>query len=188
MGRLIYAISCSLDGYVNDASGDFGFSEPDVALHDHFTELERTVGTHLYGRRMLETMAVWEAWRDATDLEPQYRDFAEAWVDSDTIVYSTTLDHIGISRARLERTFDADAVQALKEAATRDLAVGGPTLAAHALRAGLVDEIQLAIVPSVLGGGTRALPDGLRLDLDLREHREFPGGAVLVRYAARPGR
>ncbi|WP_062389733.1 dihydrofolate reductase family protein [Demequina iriomotensis] len=185
MGRLIYAINCSLDGYANDARGELDWSEPDEELHDYFADLERTVGTHLYGRRMHETMAVWEDIRTTPDITPMLQRFAEAWCDADTIVYSRTLDDPGVPRARIVREFDAAEVARLKEEADRDLDIGGPTLAAHALRAGLVDEVQLAVVPAIIGGGTPALPAGLRLDLELLEHRAFPRGTVLLRYRVR---
>ncbi|MDN4483809.1 dihydrofolate reductase family protein [Demequina lignilytica] len=185
MARLVYATICSLDGYVNDAQGEFDWAQPDEQLHDHFTDLARTIGTYLYGRRMHETMVVWEDLYGTPVLPPHLRTFAEAWVASDKVVYSGTLDEPGIPRARIEREFDADDVRHLKDRADRDLGIGGPTLAAHALTAGLVDEIQLAVVPAIVGAGTRALPDGLRLDLELLEHRTFPQGSVLLRYAVR---
>lgn len=185
MARLVYAIICSLDGYVNDAKGDFEWAAPDEALHDHFTELARATGTYLYGRRMHETMVVWEDLRGTPVLPPHLRAYAEAWVDADKIVYSATLGEPGAARTRVEREFDADDIRALKDRADRDLAIGGASLAAHALRAGLVDEIQLAVVPAIVGAGTRALPEGVRLDLELLEERRFPGGAVLLRYAVR---
>ncbi len=185
MARLVYATICSLDGYVNDSQGEFGWAQPDEALHDHFSALAQATGTYLYGRRMHETMVVWEDIVGTPVLPPHLRSFAEAWVASEKIIFSSTLADPGIARARVEREFDPDAIRRLKERSSRDLGIGGPTLAAHALKAGLVDEIQLAIVPAVIGEGTRALPDGLRLDLELLEQRLFPQGAVLLRYSVR---
>ncbi len=183
MARLVYAINCSLDGYIDDERGRFDWSEPDVELHDHFAELTRRTGTLLYGRRMHEVMRVWEDFRQEPGLDPHMRAFADAWCSTDKIVYSSTLDDPGIPRARIVRRFDPDEVRALKKSAEADLGIAGATLAAHALRAGLVDEVQLAVAPVIVGGGTRALPDGLRLDLRLLEERRFPAGAVLLRYA-----
>ncbi|MDN4476419.1 dihydrofolate reductase family protein [Demequina sp. SYSU T00192] len=185
MGRLIYAMNCSLDGYVNDANGEFGWSEPDVELHDYFTELTRRTGTFLYGRRIHEVMRVWEDFRKEPDLEPHMRAYADAWCAVDKIVYSSGLDDPGIPRARVARRFDADEVRALKESSELDLSVAGPTLAAAALRAGLVDEVQLAFAPVVIGGGTPVFPEGLRVDLELVAERRFPAGAVLVTYRVR---
>ncbi|WP_062465216.1 dihydrofolate reductase family protein [Demequina soli] len=185
MARLIYAINCSLDGYINDANGDFDWSEPDPELHDFFAGLERSTGTHLYGRRLHETMAVWHDFYADPAIPPLMRRFAEAWIDTDTIVYSRTIAEPGMPRARVLDRFDAAEVAALKDTSERDLSIGGATLAARALEAGLVDEIVLAVVPVIVGGGTRALPAGLRLDLELVEHRAFPRGAVLLRYLVR---
>jgi len=185
MARLIYATIASLDGFINDAQGEFDWAEPDEELHRYFNELALTTGTYLYGRRMHETMHVWEDLAGAAGLPPFISAFARAWSDADKIVYSSTLDEPGIPRTRIERAFDPEQVRALKESQERDLAVGGPTLAAHAFRAGLIDEIQLAVVPAIVGAGTRALPDGVRLDLELIEERGFPRGAVLLRYAVR---
>lgn len=182
MARLVYATIASLDGYINDERGEFGWAEPERELHEHFTELARATGTYLYGRRMHQTMAAWHDLAEAPDLEPHARDFARAWLDADKIVYSTTLPEPDLPRTTVDREFDPDAVRRLKAASDRDIAIGGATLAAHALTAGLVDEIQIAVVPAIVGGGTRALPDGLRLDLRLREIRDFPRGAVLLRY------
>jgi dihydrofolate reductase len=184
MARLIYSAIASLDGYTADASGGFEWAAPGADVHAFVNDLEREAGTYLYGRRMYETMAVWET-MDVSQ-EPQVmRDYAEIWRAADKVVYSRTLAEAWTPRTRIERTFDPDAVRGLKAAAGRDLTIGGPGLAGHALRAALVDEIQLFLVPVVVGGGTRALPDGVRLDLELLDERRFPGGAVYLRYRSR---
>ena len=184
MARLIYSAIASLDGYTADAEGKFDWAAPDAELHAFVNDLERDVGTHLYGRRMYETMAVWQ--RMDVSAEPDVmRDYAGIWRDADKVVYSRTLAAASTPRTRIERDFDPEAVRRMKETAGRDLSVGGPGLAAHALRAGIVDEIQLFLVPVVVGGGTRALPDGLRVDLDLLDERRFAGGAVYLRYQSR---
>jgi len=184
LARLIYSAIASLDGYTADAEGKFDWAAPDAELHAFVNDLERDVGTHLYGRRMYETMAVWQ--RMDVSAEPDVmRDYAGIWRDADKVVYSRTLAAASTPRTRIERDFDPEAVRRMKETAGRDLSVGGPGLAAHALRAGIVDEIQLFLVPVVVGGGTRALPDGLRVDLDLLDERRFAGGAVYLRYQSR---
>jgi len=184
LARLIYSAIASLDGYTADADGKFDWAAPDAELHGFVNDLERGVGTHLYGRRMYETMAVWET-MDVSAEPDVMRDYAEIWRDADKVVYSRTLAAASTPRTRIERDFDPQAVRRMKETAGRDLSVGGPGLAAHALRAGIVDEIQLFLVPVVVGGGTRALPDGLRADLDLLDERRFAGGAVYLRYQSR---
>ena len=184
MARLIYSAIASLDGYTADADGKFDWAAPDAELHGFVNDLERGVGTHLYGRRMYETMAVWET-MDVSAEPDVMRDYAEIWRDADKVVYSRTLAAASTPRTRIERDFDPQAVRRMKETAGRDLSVGGPGLAAHALRAGIVDEIQLFLVAVVVGGGTRALPDGLRADLDLLDERRFAGGAVYLRYQSR---
>jgi dihydrofolate reductase len=176
--KLIYAAIASLDGYVADAKGEFGWAAPDEEVHAFVNDLERPIGTYLYGRRMYEVMAVWET----LDEEPVMRDFAEIWRGADKIVYSTTLDAPLTSRTRIERTFDIDVVREQKASAERDIAVGGPGLAASALAAGLVDELHLFAVPVLVGGGTRALPDRVRIDLELVDQRSFASGVVYLRY------
>jgi dihydrofolate reductase len=181
MARLIYSAIASLDGYTADASGSFGWAAPDAEVHAFVNDLERDAGTYLYGRRMYETMAVWET-MDVASEPREMRDYAEIWRAADKVVYSRTLAEAPTARTRIEREFEPDAVREMKAAAGRDLAIGGPGLAAHALRAGLVDELHLFLVPAVVGGGTRALPDGLRLDLELREERRFASGVVYLRH------
>jgi dihydrofolate reductase len=148
-------------------------------VHAFVNDLERDAGTYLYGRRMYETMAVWETLESD---QPLMREYAEIWRAADKIVYSTTLGEVSTERTRLERRFDPEALRRLNETAVRDITVGGPTLAAAALRAGLVDELHLFAVPVVIGGGTRWLPDGLRLDLELLDERRFTSGVVHLQY------
>lgn len=184
MARLIYSAIASLDGYTADEAGNFDWAAPDAELHAFVNDLERDVGTHLYGRRMYETMAVWETMDVSAEPEVM-RDYAGIWRAADKVVYSRTLATPSTPRTRIERNFDPQAVRRMKDAARRDISVGGPGLAAHALRAGIVDEIQLFFVPAVVGGGTRALPEGLRVDLELLDERRFAGGAVYLRYQSR---
>ena len=174
MGKLIYSTIASLDGYIEDEQGKFDWAAPDDEVHAFINELERPVGTYLYGRRMYETMVAWET----VDSHP----YAEIWRGADKIVYSRTLGSVASARTRIEREFDPDAVRRLKEHG--DVSVGGPALAAEAIRAGLVDEYQLFLVPVVVGRGKRALP-GFRLDLELLEERRFDSGVVYLRYRER---
>jgi dihydrofolate reductase len=184
VARLIYTAIASLDGYTADEAGNFDWAAPGAELHAFVNDLEREVGTHLYGRLMYETMAVWET-MDVSAEPDVMRDYAEIWRAADKVVYSRTLAAPATPRTRIEREFDPEAVRRMKEEADRDISVGGPGLAAHALRAGIVDEIQLFLIPAAVGGGTRALPDGLRLDLDLLDERRFESGAVYLRYQSR---
>ena len=180
MAKLVYTAIASLDGYIEDESGNFDWSMPDEEVHAFVNDLEREVGTHLYGRRMYEVLAVWETLQSD---EPVMRDYAEIWRSADKVVYSRTLDAVASARTRIEREFDPEAVRAMKAAADRDLSVGGPELAAEAIRAGLVDEINLLLSPVIVGGGKKALPDRVRLDLELLDERRFGNGVVYVRYA-----
>jgi dihydrofolate reductase len=184
MADLVYTGITSLDGYIADAQGDFQWAAPDEEVHAFANDLERPVGTHLYGRRMYEVMKVWET-LPTDDEPPEMADYAELWRAADKIVYSTTLPDVETSRTRLERTFDPDAVRALKEAATRPLAIAGAGIAAHALAAGLVDELHQLVTPIVVGGGTAWLPDGLRLPLTLVDERRFTSGVVHLHYRVR---
>jgi dihydrofolate reductase len=182
MAKLIYSTIMSVDGYLADASGNFEWATPDEEVHAFVNDLERPVGTYLYGRAMYETMAIWGTL--STDDAPAVEaDFAQLWRAADKIVYSTTLPEVSTPRTQLERVFDTEAVRALKQASTRDLTIGGPTLAAHAIRAGIVDEYQLFVVPHLAGGGTRALPDGAAGALEPRGARRFRGGTVYLDYA-----
>ena len=182
MARLIYSVIMSLDGYTADADGHFEWAAPDEEVHAFVNELERPVGTYLYGRGMYETMRYWETAHTFPGQRPVSLDFARIWQAADKIVYSTTLQTADTARTRVERDFDPDQVRKLKEAVSRDLTVGGPHLAAQAIAAGLVDEYQLFLVPAVVGGGTRALPDRVRLDLALADERRFGNGTVYLRY------
>jgi len=178
---LIYSAIASLDGYVSDRDGNFDWAAPGPEVHAFLNELERPIGTYLYGRRMYETMVGWET-MSLDDAPQPMRDYAAIWRAADKIVYSTTLSEVSSSRTRLERTFDPEAVRRLK--AEGDVSVGGPHLAAHALAAGLVDELQLYLAPVVVGGGTRALPDGVPIELELLEERRFDSGFVYAHYRA----
>jgi dihydrofolate reductase len=182
MARLIYSAIMSLDGYIADADGNIEWAAPDEEVHAFVNELERPVGTYLYGRRMYETMRSWETAHTLAGQSAVSLDFARIWQAADKIVYSTTLQGADTARTRVERDFDPDQVRKLKEAVSRDLTVGGPHLAAQAIAAGLVDEYQLFLVPAVVGGGTRALPDRVRLDLALADERRFANGTVYLRY------
>jgi dihydrofolate reductase len=182
MARLIYSTIMSLDGYIEDGDGGFGWAEPDEDVHRFVNDLQRPVGTHLYGRRMYETMAAWETEPALAAVSPVMRDFAEIWQAADKVVYSTTLDRPVTARTRIERSFDPDAVRELKASADRDLMIGGAHLAGQALRAGLVDELHLVIAPAVVGGGTAAISDGVRLGLQLVDQRRFPGGMAYLAY------
>jgi dihydrofolate reductase len=181
MATLSYSALASLDGVIADEQGRFDWAEPDAEVHAFVNDLERPVGTHLYGRRMYEVMVWWET-LDLADVPPHIRDYAEVWRNADKIVYSRTLPSVSSARTRLEREFDPDAVRRLKEEAGRDLSIAGPGLAAHALAAGLVDEVHLLLSPHVVGGGTRAFPDGVHLPLELVDERRFGNGTVYLRY------
>jgi dihydrofolate reductase len=182
MAKLIYTALTSLDGFVADAAGNFDWAAPDEDVHAYVNDLERTVGTYLYGRRMYETMLFWET-GGGDGSSAVVQDFAHLWRAADKVVYSRTLASPASGKTRIERALDPAQVRALKAAAPRDLSIGGASLAGQAIHAGLVDELRLFLSPVVVGGGTRALPDGLRLVL-LHEHR-FPGGVVHLRYRPR---
>ena len=182
MSNLVYSAIASLDGYVADADGSFEWAAPDRDLHQAVNEAERPLGTCLYGRRMYEVLAAWETLEGD---EPVIRDYAQIWRGADKVVYSTTLDRVTTARTRLERRFDPAVVRRLVDAAERDVSVGGPTLAAHALQAGIVDRLHLYLHPVLVGAGTPALPEGVRLDLRLRSERGFGSGAVHLAYDVR---
>jgi dihydrofolate reductase len=185
MAKLIYSTIASLDGYIADEEGNFDWAEPDEEVHVFANDLTRPVGTFLYGRRMYETMAGWETDPSHAASSDFARDFARLWQAADKIVFSRTLESAPTARTRIERDFNPDAVRQLKASAGNDLTVAGPELAAHAFRAGLVDECHLIIAPSVVGGGKRALPDHVRFDLQLLDQRRFGNGMVYVRYRPR---
>ena len=185
MAKLIYSAIASLDGYVADEDGRFDWAMPDEQVHAFVNDLMRPVGTHLYGRRLYEVMAGWETDPTLAEQSPVMRDFAELWQAADKIVYSTTLAAPSTARTRIERAFDPAAVGELKAAADRDLLVGGPELAAQAFAAGLVDECRLFLAPIIVGGGKQALPDHVRLRLELLDERRFGSGMVHLGYRAR---
>ncbi|MFC7597205.1 dihydrofolate reductase family protein [Terrabacter sp. GCM10028922] len=185
MAQLIHTTICSVDGYISDASGSFDWAAPDREVHAFVNDLERGVGTYLLGRRLYETMVYWEtAPTDDPESDVEH-DFARIWRAADKVVYSRTLEGVSSRRTTLERDFDPGAVTRLVASADRDVSIGGAGLAGEAFRAGIVDELQLLVVPAVVGGGTRALPDGLRLDLEFLESRRFAGGTTYTRYAVR---
>jgi dihydrofolate reductase len=181
MAKLIYSAITSLDGYVADVNGNFDWAAPDEDVHRFVNDLERSVGTYLYGRRMYEVMVYWET---VADQPPVIQDYAEIWQATDKIVYSKTLETASSARTRLERAFDPEAVRQLKASAGRDIAVGGPDLAAQAIKAGLVDEYHFFLTPILVGGGNRSLPDNVRLKLELLDDRRFGNGVVHVHYRA----
>ena len=184
MAKMIYAPIASLDGYVADADGKWDWSIPDPEVHAVVNEIERAAGTLLLGRRMYEVLIAWETME--TEGEPaEIQDFAQAWRGVDKVVYSRTLETPSSARTRIEREFDPAAVRQLKAAADRDIGIGGPELAAQAIRAGLVDELHLFVSPVVVGGGTPALPDGIRWDLELVAERRFGNGVVQLHYRTR---
>lgn len=182
MGKLIYSTNTSLDGYIEDARGDFSFSVPSDEVHQFINDRLRDIGTHLYGRRLYETMAVWELDTSFVEDSPIGLDFAAVWQAADKVVYSTTLTEVVTTRTRLERAFVADEVKALKDS-DRDLLVGGADLGGQALSLGLVDEVHLYVSPVAIGGGKAALPLGQRFDLQLIEERRFDNGTMFLRYA-----
>lgn len=184
MARLIYATSASLDGYIADEDGNFDWSHPSDEVHLFFNDLQRSVGTFLCGRRMYETMRVWDT-LVLDDLPPIHREFAEMWRDTDKVVHSSTLTGVPEPRTRLERRFDPELVLAMKDESDRDLSIGGAGLAAEAIRAGLIDRIVLRLVPFIVGGGTSALPDGVRVALTLDTTRSFDDGSILLDYRLR---
>ena len=182
MAKLVYSAIASADGYIEDASGDFQWGAPDDEVLSFLNDLERPVGTYLYGRRMYETMLYWENEDALSGASPLDLEWAGIWRAADKIVFSTTLATASTAKTRIEPDFDPGLVRRLKEAADRDLTVGGANLAGQALKAGLVDEVQLFLVPVIVGGGKRALPDGVRADLELQDTRRFASGVVYLSY------
>ncbi len=186
MANLIYVTNVSLDGYIEDAQGAFDWGPPDERVFAAATDLLRSVGTFLYGRRLYESMAVWETDPALAEQSDLTADFARAWGAADKVVYSTTLTGAPTARTRLEHHFDPDAVRALKAAATSNLTIGGANLAAQAFDAGLVDECQLFVWPVLLGGGKPGLPSGVRTELELLDEHRFDNGVLLLRYRVSP--
>jgi dihydrofolate reductase len=182
MAQLIYVTNVSLDCYIEDSRGNFNWGAPGDEVFAFITDLMRSVGTHLYGRRLYETMAVWETEPAFAAQSELMGDFAHVWQAADKIVYSTTLDDVFTRNTQLERDFDPGAIRDLKAAASQDLIVGGADLAAHAFKAGLVDECQLLIYPIFVGAGKSALPRDMHADLELLDERGFSNGVVYVRY------
>lgn len=185
MGKLIYSAIMSLDGYIEDSDGKFDWTEPDEEVHRFINDLERTAGTHLYGRRMYETMMVWETDPSFAADSPYMLDYAEIWRAADKIVFSRTLEAASTARTRIEHDFDPEAIRQLKTASQTDLVIGGPDLAAQAFQARLIDECHLFLVPIMLGGGKPALPNDVRVALELLDERRFNNGMVYLRYRTR---
>jgi dihydrofolate reductase len=186
MAKLIYSAITSLDGYVADENGNFDWAAPDEEVHRFVNDLERPIGTYLYGRRIYETMVYWETAHTLPDQPPFIQDFAGIWQAANKIVYSKTLDTPSSARTRIERDFDPDAVRRMKASAERDISVGGPDLAAQAIKAGLVDEYHLFLTPIIVGGGKQSLPDNVRLELELLDERRFGNGVVHLHYRTKP--
>ncbi len=180
--KLIYSAITSLDGYVADEDGNFDWAAPDEEVHTFVNDLERTIGTYLYGRRMYEVMLAWEDSQTFADQPPFIQDFAQIWQAADKIVYSKTLERVSSAKTRIERDFDPKAVRQMEATAGRDITVGGPDLAAQAIKAGLVDECHLFLAPIVVGRGKQSLPNNVRLKLELLDERRFANGVVHLHY------
>jgi len=185
MAKLIFSAITSLDGYIEDETGNFDWAAPDDAVHSFVNDLERPIGTYLYGRRMYETMLYWETADVPKDQSPVAWDWMRLWRAADKVVYSRSLQTVSSARSRIERDFDPDALRAMKRSLERDLTIGGPELAAQAFRAGLVDRCQLFLTPVLVGGGKPALPRNVRLDLDLVAEHRFDNGVVFLDYRVR---
>ena len=185
MARLIYSAITSLDGYVADENGNFDWAAPDEEVHTYVNDLEREVGTYLYGRRMYDVMVYWETAHTLADQPPFVQDYAKIWQAADKIVYSKTLDAVSSARTRIERDFAPDAVRQMKAAAGRDISVGGPDLAAQAIKAGLVDEFHLFVAPITVGAGNYFLPKNVGVKLELLDERRFSNGTVYLHYRTR---
>ena len=188
MAHLIYTTNTSLDGYTEDMNGKFDWTDPSEEVFQFITNLIRADGTHLYGRRMYESMMVWETDPNLAGQSSLMRDFAQVWQAADKIVYSRTLEAVSTRRTQLERNFDPEAIRRLKESVEQDIHIGGAELAAHAFRSGLIDACQLFVAPIILGGGKPALPDNVRLELELLEERRFGNGVVFLRYRTKQGK
>jgi dihydrofolate reductase len=184
MAKLTYLMLASLDGYVADEDGNFDWAEPEEDVHTFVNELDRSVGTHLYGRRMYEVLVAWETL--PLDDQPSYiREFAEIWRSADKVVYSSTLQTVSSARTRIERAFDPEAVRTMKASSERDLGIGGPNIAAEAFRAGLINETYLFLAPIAVGGGTPVFPRDVRVELELLDERRFDSGFVYLRHRTR---
>ncbi len=185
MAKLIYFAIGSLDGYVEDASCKFEWAAPDEEVHAFVNELKRPIGTYLCGRRMYETMVFWETVDPDGDWPAVARDFAAIWQAAEKIVYSRTLETVSGARTRIERELDPFAIEQMKQSSGSDISIGGAELAGQAIAAGLVDELQLLLVPVLVGGGKRALPNDVRAQLEMLDEHRFQSGAVFLRYRAR---
>jgi dihydrofolate reductase len=181
VAQLIYTAIMSLDGFIADEEGNFDWGEPSEEVHTFVNDLERPIGTYLYGRRLYDVMVAWET---IADEQPFVQDYARIWRAADKIVFSRSLETVTSERTRIERSFDPDAIREMKASADKDISIGGPTLAAQAFGAGLVDEIRLFLAPIIVGGGTRALPNGVRRPLELLDERRFDNGMVYLRHRA----
>jgi dihydrofolate reductase len=188
MTQLIYSAITSLDGYIEDSNGKFDWAQPDEEVHTFINDLERTAGTYLFGRRMYETMMVWETDPSLASDSPITRDFAEIWREADKIVYSKTLKAISTSKTRIEQAFDPEAIRRMKVATEHEIIIGGPNLAAQAFRSGLIDECHLFIIPIMVGSGKKSLPDNIHLELELLDEHRFRSGVVFLRYQTRQRR
>jgi dihydrofolate reductase len=184
VAKLIYSAIASLDGYIADEHGNFDWAEPDPEVHAFLNDLERPIGTYLYGRRMYEVMVAWETLPTVGQPSAMV-DFANIWRAADKVVYSTTLETVASAKTRIERAFEPGAVRTMKGSAERDLSIGGPSLAAHAIKAGLIDEWHLFVIPFVIGGGTNWLPDEVRTELELVDEHRFASGVVHMHYATK---
>lgn len=182
MANLIYVANTSLDGYIEDRDGKFDWTEPNEDVFRFVTNIVQETCTHLYGRRMYETMMVWETDPNLAAESPLRRDFAEIWQAANKIVYSKTLKSVSTRQTQLERSFDPEAIRQLKQTVEQDILIGGPELAAHAFRSGLIDEYHLFLMPIIVGGGKQALPNNVRLELELLDERGFGNGVVFLRY------
>lgn len=182
MAKLIYSAITSLDGYVADGDGKFDWSAPDEEVHTFVNDLERPIGIYLYGRRMYEVMVYWESADQFKDQPSYIQNYARIWQAADKVVYSKTLDSVSSARTRIAESFDPNGIRQLKDIAERDISIGGADLAGQAMKAGLVDEYHLLVSPVVVGGGHKALPDDIRMNLQLQDHRSFTNGVVHLHY------
>jgi dihydrofolate reductase len=187
MAKLIYSMIASLDGYIADERGNFDWAAPNEEVHAFVNDLERGIGTYLYGRRIYDVMRYWETAPTDAGQPSVMRDYAQIWQAADKVVYSKTLATPSTTRTRIEKDFDPEAVRRMKATASRDVSIGGPDLAAQAIKAGLVDELHLFVVPTLVGGGTRALPDHVRVKLQLLDEHRFAGGVVHLHYGIMTG-
>ena len=188
MANLIYVANTSLDGYTEDKDGKFDWTDPSEEVFRFITNLVRATRTHLYGRRMYETMMVWETDPNLAAESPLMRDFAQVWQAPDKIVYSRTLEAVSTRKTQIERNFDPEAIRRLKDSVQQDIHIGGAELAAQAFRSGLIDECHLFIKPIIVGGGKAGLPEDVRLELELLDERRFGNGEVYLRYRTKQGK